>query len=110
MCDQILIGLRLLVGLDLQALWGSDLVLNKVVEMISCTSESKLLALPWGRAPRLDSGMRVRKHVVRSMCVYWEDGRSGALVGKGSALIMTADTDYLPWTPVDLHVACGYGS
>ncbi|GJZ77609.1 reverse transcriptase domain-containing protein [Tanacetum coccineum] len=65
MRDWVLIGLRLLVGLDLQALLGLNLVLNKVVEMISCTSESKPLALPWGRTPRLDSGVRVRKHVVR---------------------------------------------
>ncbi|GJT20025.1 hypothetical protein Tco_0878731 [Tanacetum coccineum] len=89
MCDSVLIGLRLLVGLDLQALLGLDLVLNKVVEMISCTSESKPLALPWGRTPRLDSGVRVRKHVVRSI------GRSGTIVGQGSAVIVTADADFL---------------
>nr|GEZ75783.1 reverse transcriptase domain-containing protein [Tanacetum cinerariifolium] len=45
MCDWVLIGFRLLVGLDLQAFLGLDLVLNKVVEMISCTSESKQLTL-----------------------------------------------------------------
>ncbi|GKF95253.1 hypothetical protein Tco_0287988 [Tanacetum coccineum] len=32
--------------LDLQALLGLDHVLNKVVDMISCTSESKPLVLP----------------------------------------------------------------
>ncbi|GKA45370.1 hypothetical protein Tco_0738166 [Tanacetum coccineum] len=32
-------------------------------------NESKPLALPWGRTPRLDSGVRVREHVVRDMCV-----------------------------------------
>nr|GEY08149.1 hypothetical protein [Tanacetum cinerariifolium] len=66
MCDWVLIGIRLLVGLELQALLGLDLVLNKVVEMISCTSKSKPLALPWGWTPRSDSGVRVRKHVVRN--------------------------------------------
>ncbi|GKC45078.1 hypothetical protein Tco_1062800 [Tanacetum coccineum] len=96
MCDSVLSGLRLLVGLDLQALLGLDLVLNKVVEMISCTSESKPLALPWGWTPRLDSDVRVRKHVVRSI------GRSGALVGQGSAVIVTVDADYLLLTSVDL--------
>ncbi|GKC10211.1 hypothetical protein Tco_1001821, partial [Tanacetum coccineum] len=74
----VLSGLRLLVGLDLQALSKSDLVLNKVVEMISCTNESKPLALPWGRTPRLDSDMR-----------------SGTLVRQGSAVIVTVDADYL---------------
>nr|GEV95537.1 hypothetical protein [Tanacetum cinerariifolium] len=49
---------RSLVGLDLQALLGSYLALKKVFEMISCTSESKPLALPWGRALQLDFGMR----------------------------------------------------
>ncbi|GJR95721.1 hypothetical protein Tco_0267895 [Tanacetum coccineum] len=34
--------------------------------MISCTNKGKSLALPWGRTPRLDSGVRVRNHVVRS--------------------------------------------
>ncbi|GJY70988.1 hypothetical protein Tco_0474691 [Tanacetum coccineum] len=34
--------------------------------MISCINESKPLALPWGRTPRLDSDVRVRHHVVRS--------------------------------------------
>ncbi|GKE07409.1 kinase-like domain-containing protein [Tanacetum coccineum] len=61
MYDWVLSGFRLLVRLDLQALLGLDLVLNKLVEMISCTSESKPLALPWERTPRLDSGVRVRK-------------------------------------------------
>nr|GEX83422.1 hypothetical protein [Tanacetum cinerariifolium] len=66
MCDWVLIGLRLLVGLDLKAFLRLDRVLNKVVETILCTSESNPLALPWGRTPRLDSGVRVRNHVVRS--------------------------------------------
>ncbi|GKB72198.1 hypothetical protein Tco_0933610 [Tanacetum coccineum] len=70
MCDWVLSGLRLLVGLDLQALLGLDLVLNKIVKMISCTSESKPLALPWGWTPRLDSDVRVRKHVVRKVCDF----------------------------------------
>ncbi|GJX77027.1 hypothetical protein Tco_0323838 [Tanacetum coccineum] len=33
--------------------------------MISFTNKGRPLALPWGRTPRLDSGVRVRKHVVR---------------------------------------------
>ncbi|GJY70463.1 gypsy type transposase [Tanacetum coccineum] len=39
---------------------------TKPSEMISCTNESKPLALPWGRTPRLNSGVRVRNHVVRN--------------------------------------------
>ncbi|GJU92405.1 hypothetical protein Tco_1304828 [Tanacetum coccineum] len=74
MCDWILSGIRLLVGLDLQALLGLDLVLNKVVEMISCTNESKPLALSWGRTLRLDSGVRVRKHVVRGSSSLTQTG------------------------------------
>ncbi|GJX95798.1 hypothetical protein Tco_0852093 [Tanacetum coccineum] len=58
MCDWLLSGLRLLVGMDRQALLGLDLILNKVVEMISCINKSKLLALSWGKTPRLDSGVR----------------------------------------------------
>ncbi|GKA36235.1 hypothetical protein Tco_0722726 [Tanacetum coccineum] len=59
-------------------------------------NESKPLALPWGQTPRLNFGVRVRNHVVRTMCEYLEDGRSGTLVGQGPADIMTADADYLP--------------
>ncbi|GJQ95573.1 hypothetical protein Tco_0006712 [Tanacetum coccineum] len=80
MCDWVLIGLRWLVGLDLQALLGLDLVPNKVVEMISCTSGSKLLALLWGQTPRLDSGVRVRKHVVRRAA---KDGSASILLCSG---------------------------
>ncbi|GJX79373.1 zf-CCHC domain-containing protein [Tanacetum coccineum] len=115
MCDWVLSGLRFLVGLDLQALLGLDLVLNKVVEMISCTNESKPLALPWGRTPRLDSGVRVKKHVVRGMCVYWEDGQSGTLVGQGSAIIVIANVDYLsrmsanPWMSASVLLGPGGG-
>ncbi|GJR34519.1 hypothetical protein Tco_1210203 [Tanacetum coccineum] len=102
MCDWVLSGLRLLVGdMDLQALLGLDLVLNKIVDRphdshARITSESKPLALPWGWTPRLDSDVRVRKHVVRSI------GRSGALVRQGSAVIVTVDADYLLLTSVDL--------
>ncbi|GKC60206.1 hypothetical protein Tco_1087804 [Tanacetum coccineum] len=92
MCNWVLIGLRLLVGLDLQALLGLDLVLSKVIETISCTSESKPLALPCGRTSRLDSGVR-----------------SGTLVGQGSAVIETADADYLPRMLVDPYMASGSG-
>ncbi|GJY68176.1 hypothetical protein Tco_0471158 [Tanacetum coccineum] len=109
MCDWVLSGARSLVGLDLQALLGLDLVLNKVVEMISYTNERKPLALPQGRTPRLDSGVRVRKHVVRgepSTRVSWyfaynRSGRSGTLVGQESAVIVTADADYPPRMSAD---------
>ncbi|GKD00014.1 hypothetical protein Tco_1170288, partial [Tanacetum coccineum] len=33
----------------------------------------------------------------------------GALVGQGSAVIVTVDADYLLLTSVDLYVACGSG-
>ncbi|GJZ47324.1 hypothetical protein Tco_0601156 [Tanacetum coccineum] len=59
-------------------------------------NESKPLALPWGRTPRLDSGVRVREHVVRDMCV-----RSGTLVGQGSVIIVIAAANYLPRTLVN---------
>ncbi|GJY46235.1 hypothetical protein Tco_0435298 [Tanacetum coccineum] len=78
MCDEVLIGLRALVGLVLEALLGLDLVLNKVIETISYTSESKPLALPWGRTPQLDSGVRVRKHVVKGG--KYDDGLSSGLL------------------------------
>nr|GFA60908.1 hypothetical protein [Tanacetum cinerariifolium] len=94
MCDGVLSGSSL-VGLDLQALLESDLALNKVFETIFCTSKSKPLALSWGRTSRLDSDVRVNTHVVRSI------GRSGTLVGKGSAIIVTAGADYLSRTSVD---------
>ncbi|GKC44007.1 hypothetical protein Tco_1061729 [Tanacetum coccineum] len=59
-------------------------------------NESKPLALPWGRTPRLDSDVRVREHVVRDMCV-----RSGTLVGQGSVIIVIAAANYLPRTLVN---------
>nr|GEW82314.1 hypothetical protein [Tanacetum cinerariifolium] len=46
--------------------------------MISYTNRGKSLALPWRRTSRLDSDMR-----------------SGTLVGQGSAVIVTVDTDTL---------------
>nr|GEU38464.1 transposase (putative), gypsy type [Tanacetum cinerariifolium] len=49
-CDWVWDGLRSLVGLDLQAPFRLDLVLKEVTEMISCTNESKPLALPQGSA------------------------------------------------------------
>ncbi|GJU89794.1 hypothetical protein Tco_1302217 [Tanacetum coccineum] len=67
----------------LKVLLGLDLVLNKLVETISYTSESKSLALPWERTPRLDSGMRVRKQVVRSVYVYVCIGKSEKIVPFG---------------------------
>ncbi|GKB24694.1 hypothetical protein Tco_0864095 [Tanacetum coccineum] len=65
MCDWVLDGLRLLVGLDIQALFGLDLVPSKVVEMISYTNESKPLVLPWGRT------LVRRKHVVKGDLRKW---------------------------------------
>ncbi|GJU63362.1 hypothetical protein Tco_1245197 [Tanacetum coccineum] len=114
MCNWVLSGLRLLVGLDLQALLGLDLVLNKVVDMISCTNESKPLALSWGWTPRLDSGVRVRKHVVRGESstkvskyfTYNRSGQSGTLVGKGSAVIVAVNADHLPRTLTSPLMAC----
>ncbi|GKE55736.1 hypothetical protein Tco_1494921, partial [Tanacetum coccineum] len=38
---------------------GLDLVLEQVRNMESCTNEKKPLVLPWGRTPRLDSGVRM---------------------------------------------------
>ncbi|GKA96972.1 hypothetical protein Tco_0824866 [Tanacetum coccineum] len=59
-------------------------------------NESKPLALPCGRTTRLDSDVRVRNHIVRSMRVHLEEsenclfyGRSGTLVGQGFAVIVT---------------------
>ncbi|GKB40694.1 gypsy type transposase [Tanacetum coccineum] len=111
----VLNGLELLVRLDLQAVYGLNLVLNKVVEMISCTSKSKLLSLPWERTPRLDSSVRVRKHVVRGesstrFSLYFDynrSGQSGTLVGQGSTVIVTADADYLPRTLTNPLLVCG---
>nr|GEV85235.1 hypothetical protein [Tanacetum cinerariifolium] len=96
-CDGVLSGFGSLAGLDRQALLGSDIALRKVIEMIFYTNKSKPLSLPWGRAPRLESGVIVSTHVVR-------DGRSGTLVGQGSAVIMTADANYPPWTLVSLRM------
>ncbi|GJX36835.1 hypothetical protein Tco_0248392 [Tanacetum coccineum] len=117
MCDWVLSGLRLLVGLDLQALLGLDLVLNKVVNMISCTYESKLFALSWGWTPRLDSDVRVRKHVVRGESstkvskyfAYNRRGRSRTLVGQGSAVIVAVDADHFPRTLTSPLMACRSG-
>nr|GEV80985.1 hypothetical protein [Tanacetum cinerariifolium] len=57
-CNGYEMGLDRLLGRTPKTLSRSDLALNEVIEMISCTNESKPLALPWGRTPRLDSGMR----------------------------------------------------
>ena len=42
-------------------LWAYALI--QVEDEVSCTNESKPLALPWGRTPRLSSGVRVSTHV-----------------------------------------------
>ncbi|GKC51592.1 hypothetical protein Tco_1074337 [Tanacetum coccineum] len=79
-------------------------------------NESKLLALPWRKASRLDSGVRVRNHIVRSMCVYLEKsenytfcGRSGTLVGQGSAVIMLAVMGFLPQAEANPRMTSGSG-
>nr|GEW85279.1 hypothetical protein [Tanacetum cinerariifolium] len=90
---RVLSGFGSLVGLGSQAPMGSDLVLNKLIEVIFCTNEGKPLALPWGRDPRLDSGVRVSTHVVRY-------DRSGTFIGQASSDIVTADADCLPRTGV----------
>ncbi|GJS78490.1 hypothetical protein Tco_0728371 [Tanacetum coccineum] len=59
----------------------------------------KLLALPWGWTPRLDSGTKVKNHVVRMAGV-------GPLSGKGPVLSWLLTWDYLPWTLVDPWIAC----
>ncbi|GKC71338.1 hypothetical protein Tco_1117221, partial [Tanacetum coccineum] len=105
----------MLVGPNLQAACGLDLTLNKVVEMISCTNKSKPLALPWGRTPRLDYDVRVRKHIVRGESsttvslyfAYNHSGRSETLVGQGSVVIMNADADYLSRMLTNPLLACG---
>ncbi|GJS88355.1 hypothetical protein Tco_0770991 [Tanacetum coccineum] len=85
-------GIKLLVGPNLQATGGLDLVLNEVVEKISCRNESKPSALLWGQAPRLDSGVRVRKHVVRgpkTCCTYYTSSK----VLEDSDMDISADDD-----------------
>ncbi|GKC37023.1 hypothetical protein Tco_1049407, partial [Tanacetum coccineum] len=53
-------------GWDFKPIIEVGSVLNQVIEMISCTNEGKPLALPWGQTSRLNFGVRVRNHVVRS--------------------------------------------
>ncbi|GKE11706.1 hypothetical protein Tco_1415257, partial [Tanacetum coccineum] len=53
--------------------------------MIFCTIESKPLALPWGRTPRLDSGVRASLILgLPSISLVTVSGQSGSLVGQGS--------------------------
>nr|GEY54019.1 hypothetical protein [Tanacetum cinerariifolium] len=85
--DGELSGLRSLVGLDLQALLGLDLVLNKAIEMISCTIESKQLALPRGQTSRLDSGVRRIPFIGESstsISLITVVAKVGPLLGQGS--------------------------
>ncbi|GKC70153.1 hypothetical protein Tco_1116036 [Tanacetum coccineum] len=49
--------------------------------MTSCTSKGKPLALPWGRTPRLDSGVRVRTHVIRGCTHIHVLGDGAQMVG-----------------------------
>nr|GFB87086.1 hypothetical protein [Tanacetum cinerariifolium] len=39
----------------------------QIKEMILILTKGKPLALPWGRTLRLDSGVRVRNHVIRGI-------------------------------------------
>nr|GEV43085.1 hypothetical protein [Tanacetum cinerariifolium] len=48
--------------------------------MISYTSESKPLALPLRRTPRLDFGVRVKEHVVRNVLRKWPAGQSASVL------------------------------
>nr|GEU55729.1 putative reverse transcriptase domain-containing protein [Tanacetum cinerariifolium] len=48
-----------LAGLDHQVVFRQGIVLEQVKKMISCTNESKPLALSWGWTSRLDYGVRV---------------------------------------------------
>ncbi|GJW36464.1 nuclear pore complex protein NUP1-like protein isoform X2, partial [Tanacetum coccineum] len=49
--------------------------------MTSCTSKGKLLALPWGRTPRLDSSVRVRIQVISK--TTREEGQHGISAATG---------------------------
>ncbi|GJU46277.1 hypothetical protein Tco_1203543 [Tanacetum coccineum] len=55
--------------------------------MIFCTIKSKPLALPWGRTPRLDSGVRVSIHC--------QMAGVGPLSGKGPQQSFRSDADVL---------------
>nr|GEV04086.1 zinc knuckle CX2CX4HX4C [Tanacetum cinerariifolium] len=65
--------------------------------------EGKPLALPYGRTLRLDSDVRVKKYVVRMAGV-------GTLVGHGSAVIVTADANFLPRMSADPCKITYYGN
>ncbi|GKD38143.1 hypothetical protein Tco_1258350, partial [Tanacetum coccineum] len=54
--------------------------------MIFCTIESKPLALPWRRTPRLDSGVKVSSARVSKYFGFFSSGQSGSLVGQGPAV------------------------
>ncbi|GKB08526.1 hypothetical protein Tco_0836838 [Tanacetum coccineum] len=72
-----------------------------------CTIKSRPLALPWGRTPRLSSGVRVSTHVCQRMSECLVLGFPsisvtlvvvgvGPLSGKGPRIIVFADTSVLP--------------
>ncbi|GJW12315.1 CheY-like superfamily protein [Tanacetum coccineum] len=75
--------------------------------MMFCTIKSKPLALPWGRTPRLSSGVRVSTHVCQRMSECLVLGFPsisvtlvvvgvGPLSGKGPRIIVFADASVLP--------------
>ncbi|GJZ29473.1 hypothetical protein Tco_0574120 [Tanacetum coccineum] len=75
--------------------------------MMFCTIKSKPLALPWGRTPRLSSGVRVSTHICQRMSECLILGFPsisatlvvvgvGPLSGKGPRIIVFADTSVLP--------------
>nr|GEY65406.1 hypothetical protein [Tanacetum cinerariifolium] len=72
-------------------------------EMIPFTMKGNPLVLSWGRTPRLDSDVRVSKHVCQRMseyiCVECV-GRSETLIGQGSAY----NRDFRTWAcPADFR-------
>ncbi|GJT69847.1 hypothetical protein Tco_1029133 [Tanacetum coccineum] len=75
--------------------------------MMFCTIKSKPLALPWGRTPRLSSGVRVSTHICQRMSECLILGFPsisatlvvvgvGPLSGKGPRIIVFADASVLP--------------
>ncbi|GKC46425.1 hypothetical protein Tco_1064147 [Tanacetum coccineum] len=101
-CDGLRDGSEMLIGLGQYAIDGLDLVLNKVIEISSCTSEGKPLALPWGRIPRLDSGefsTRVSWYFAHNY-----SSQSRTLFGEGSVVIVSMDAGSLLWNATDLWI------
>nr|GEV80817.1 hypothetical protein [Tanacetum cinerariifolium] len=63
---------RMVIGLDLRV----KSYTKSSNDVISCTIKGKPLVLSWGRTPRLDSGVRVRAHIMSEnvrvcVCKVW---------------------------------------